>query len=362
MSISSQSNNGGFLLEATANEKARPQLRTRIRQPDIAAEVKPTGKKESRLKLKKRFRKRRSDSSAGSDGSAHMNGRTGKFHRLFDIATTEVLIRTFPCALKAEILLQGTFYVSANFFCFYARLANKRKTIKIPIRTVCEITREKTAIFFPNAIGIRTEDSRYVFGSILSRENTLKLLLELWNAAICPAQDCHVPVVAGIQESRRIFRSSSDSDLASLQVGGSVLVKHRGHLHLNGECLHPPTAAQSVSPVTQEHQQSELTVPQLPPPPQQHQQFSEAKVTGSARLFAKLSHFFLQIFLIIKSHLAFIVSDHRMAVGCSIIVLCLAYVLYLAYQIHLIQQSISERLEELLKSSSILSPLSAVNR
>uniref|UniRef100_A0A1I8JQP5 GRAM domain-containing protein n=1 Tax=Macrostomum lignano TaxID=282301 RepID=A0A1I8JQP5_9PLAT len=129
---------------------------TRIRQPDIAAEVKPTGKKESRLKFEKRF------SRAGSDGSAHMNGTergnsTACSGHCHNRGSERNKLRALqpegslgsPCmkatgngvtpataahctpgqaellsvrSLKAEILLQGTFYVSANFFCFYARV------------------------------------------------------------------------------------------------------------------------------------------------------------------------------------------------------------------------------------------------
>ncbi|KAJ8940895.1 hypothetical protein NQ318_004594 [Aromia moschata] len=53
--------------------------------------------------------------------------------------------------------------------------------ILIPILSVEKITKEKTAKILPNAIGITTcESTRYVFGSLISRDNTLKYVTKVW--------------------------------------------------------------------------------------------------------------------------------------------------------------------------------------
>lgn len=47
-----------------------------------------------------------------------------------------------------------------------------------------KISKEKTARIIPNAIAIATEDERHVFGSLLSRDSTFKLMKQVWEAAI----------------------------------------------------------------------------------------------------------------------------------------------------------------------------------
>jgi len=41
--------------------------------------------------------------------------------------------------------------------------------LQIPIRSVLKVSKEKTAKFIPNAVGLATADEKHVFGSLLSR-------------------------------------------------------------------------------------------------------------------------------------------------------------------------------------------------
>uniref|UniRef100_A0A1B6CQR8 GRAM domain-containing protein n=1 Tax=Clastoptera arizonana TaxID=38151 RepID=A0A1B6CQR8_9HEMI len=50
--------------------------------------------------------------------------------------------------------------------------------------TLLSVTKEKTAYIIPNAVGITTEDGRHVFGSLLSRESTYKLMVQVWSTAV----------------------------------------------------------------------------------------------------------------------------------------------------------------------------------
>lgn len=49
----------------------------------------------------------------------------------------------------------------------------------IPVAEVVSITLEKVAYLIPNAVGIVTHQTKYVFGSLLSRKQTYKLLVKV---------------------------------------------------------------------------------------------------------------------------------------------------------------------------------------
>ena len=80
----------------------------------------------------------------------------------------------------ADILLQGHLYISPNYFAFYSNVFGYVTKILIPTSSVVQITKEKTAYMFPNAIGVTTLDDRHVFGSFLSRENAFQLMNSVW--------------------------------------------------------------------------------------------------------------------------------------------------------------------------------------
>ena len=41
--------------------------------------------------------------------------------------------------------------------------------LQIPIRSVVKVSKEKTAKFIPNAVGLATAEEKHIFGSLLSR-------------------------------------------------------------------------------------------------------------------------------------------------------------------------------------------------
>lgn len=53
----------------------------------------------------------------------------------------------------------------------------------IPILTVEEITKEKTARIIPNAVGITTSEDKHIFGSLMSRDSTLAYMKTVWEKA-----------------------------------------------------------------------------------------------------------------------------------------------------------------------------------
>lgn len=65
------------------------------------------------------------------------------------------------------------------------------------------ITKEKVARIIPNAVGVCTRDERHVFGSLLSRDSTYKLMTHVWKAARAPelvTPNKKTQVCKGLQE------------------------------------------------------------------------------------------------------------------------------------------------------------------
>lgn len=109
------------------------------------------------------------------------NSRYEKFHKLFkSTPPDEYPIDSFSCAFIGDIMLQGNLWVSQNFFCFYSKIRGRGRLLEIPMTRVISITREKTALIIPNAIGFQTAGKKYVFGSFLSRDNTYKFVVSAW--------------------------------------------------------------------------------------------------------------------------------------------------------------------------------------
>lgn len=110
--------------------------------------------------------------------------RRSSFYKIFpDVAGVDEVIKSYHCALVGDILLQGSLYVTTNWFCFCSKLLVK-KSIRIPVSTITNISKKNTAKIIPNAIGVSTESAKYVFGSLMSRDNTYQLMLSIWQHAV----------------------------------------------------------------------------------------------------------------------------------------------------------------------------------
>ena len=56
--------------------------------------------------------------------------------------------------------------------------------LQIPIRDVVKVSKEKTAKFIPNAVGLATCEDKHVFSSLLSRDSTFKFMTHVWKRAM----------------------------------------------------------------------------------------------------------------------------------------------------------------------------------
>lgn len=116
---------------------------------------------------------------------ATSKARHKKFHRHFDtVAADERVLNYYSCALISDILLQGHLYITSNYFAFYSNVFGYVTKVLIPTASVLKVSKEKTARIIPNAVGVATSDEKHVFGSLLSRDNTYKLMVQVWKSAL----------------------------------------------------------------------------------------------------------------------------------------------------------------------------------
>ncbi|XP_060804574.1 uncharacterized protein LOC106129671 [Amyelois transitella] len=128
-------------------------------------------------------------SSAGgeTEGKQPSKARQKKFQRHFpQVGPEERVLNYYSCALVGDLLLQGHLYITKNYFAFYSNVFGYVTKLLIPTTSVVRITKEKVARIIPNAVGVCTRDERHVFGSLLSRDSTYKLMMHVWKAARGP--------------------------------------------------------------------------------------------------------------------------------------------------------------------------------
>jgi hypothetical protein len=103
------------------------------------------------------------------------------FHRLFrSVPEDDHLIEDYSCALQREIILAGRIYISESHICFSSNILGWINTLVIGFDQVVAIEKETTAMVFPNAIAIQTFHARHTFRSLLSRESTYDLMVNVW--------------------------------------------------------------------------------------------------------------------------------------------------------------------------------------
>ncbi|KAJ9594039.1 hypothetical protein L9F63_014516, partial [Diploptera punctata] len=127
--------------------------------------------------------------------------RQKKFHRHFkQVAAEERVLNYYSCALVGDILLQGHLYITKNYFAFYSNVFGYVTKLLIPTVSVLKISKEKTARIIPNAVGVATEDDKHVFCSLLSRDATYRLMVQVWKTAMSPGPQNPLPITKEIKD------------------------------------------------------------------------------------------------------------------------------------------------------------------
>jgi hypothetical protein len=72
---------------------------------------------------------------------------------------------------------------------------------------VQKVTKEKTAKIIPNAVGVVTSSQKYVFGSLLSRDTTYRIMMRVWKQSVSPDPGDVVPIVRDFTNALPIYRT-----------------------------------------------------------------------------------------------------------------------------------------------------------
>ncbi|KAI1921870.1 hypothetical protein LOZ60_006041 [Ophidiomyces ophidiicola] len=107
--------------------------------------------------------------------------RNRDFHQLFrSVPEDDYLIEDYSCALQREIILAGRIYISEGHICFSSNILGWVTTLVIGFDEIVAIEKESTAMVFPNAIAVQSLHARHTFRSLLSRDSTYDLMVNIW--------------------------------------------------------------------------------------------------------------------------------------------------------------------------------------
>ncbi|XP_026741376.1 uncharacterized protein LOC113503547 [Trichoplusia ni] len=151
-----------------------------------------------------------------TDGKQPSKSRQKKFQRHFpQVGPEEKVLNYYSCALVGDLLLQGHLYITKNYFAFYSNVFGYVTKLLIPTTSVLRITKEKVARIIPNAVGVCTRDERHVFGSLLSRDSTYKLMMHVWKAARAPEVAVPKPQDRASEVELEVSEYSPEDDSSS---------------------------------------------------------------------------------------------------------------------------------------------------
>ncbi|WWC66772.1 uncharacterized protein I206_100677 [Kwoniella pini CBS 10737] len=109
------------------------------------------------------------------------NRRNADFHALFpSIDDGDYLIEDYGCALSKDILLQGRLYVSENHLCFHANILGWVTDVVVAFADIKTIEKKMTALVIPNAIQVSTGNAKYTFASLIARDSTYDVMMNIW--------------------------------------------------------------------------------------------------------------------------------------------------------------------------------------
>ncbi|XP_041088322.1 GRAM domain-containing protein 2B-like isoform X3 [Polyodon spathula] len=180
MQLCSETENGGEEKQKKAGKPLNEQLQplnidaeffqTRKKSPLVRSKTFDTNFFQNSSECETKLERKKSSTSQFTKANA-------QFHKLFkEVCKDEPLKQSYTCALQKDILYQGKLYVSENWICFHSKVFGKDTRIVIAVSSVTLIKKTKTAILVPNALVIATPNDRHVFGSLLSRDATYKVL------------------------------------------------------------------------------------------------------------------------------------------------------------------------------------------
>ena len=137
--------------------------------------------------------------------------RNADFHALFpSVPEDDFLIENYTCALSRDLLIQGRLYLSESHLCFHSSIFGWVTSIVIPFSEVISIEKRNTAYLIPNAISVRTLESRYLFSSLVSRDMVYSMLVNIWR------------MTAPSAAAQQMAESATDDDVATEEDHGTL--------------------------------------------------------------------------------------------------------------------------------------------
>jgi len=109
--------------------------------------------------------------------------RKGEFKDQFPECHKSKFVVDYSCAYHKDILHQGRMFVTNTTCCFYSYIFGWEQRLILHWSDVTAITKEKTALFIPNAVQIVTNDNKFFFASFVDRESSFMMMLKFWQAA-----------------------------------------------------------------------------------------------------------------------------------------------------------------------------------
>lgn len=107
--------------------------------------------------------------------------RNADFHALFpSVPEDDFLIENYGCAISRDLLIQGRMYVSEAHVCFYSSIFGWVTSIVVPFSDIISIEKRNTAYLIPNAIQLKTLQNKYLFSSLVTRDLTYSMLVNIW--------------------------------------------------------------------------------------------------------------------------------------------------------------------------------------
>ena len=134
----------------------------------------------------------------GHDVTAQVTGfavasskRNADFHALFpNVSDDDFLIETNACAIARDFLIQGRMFVSERHLCFHSNIFGWITSVVVPFVEIISIEKKSTAYLIPNAILVRTLHSKFMFTSLVTRDLTYSMLVNIWRNLVTVNQSC----------------------------------------------------------------------------------------------------------------------------------------------------------------------------
>ncbi|KAI3620670.1 hypothetical protein CBS9595_002637 [Malassezia furfur] len=148
--------------------------------------------------------------------------RNDEFHAMFPtVPEDDFLIESYGCAISRELLIQGRMYVSEARVCFHSSIFGWVTSIVVPFADIISIEKRNTAYVIPNAILIKTLRSKYHFSSLVTRDSTYSMLVNIWRLS---QPSTNAQQTAMIAESAHETQSEDEKG-GEKGVGGKGLSK-----------------------------------------------------------------------------------------------------------------------------------------